>query len=115
MLKYPDEIDLLAFFECDPIETDLDEQYFCFSYVDESGVRIEFAFNAIQQFVRIRILNGENEVALVSEECVEQISIRDNGKGEHIFCLFNFGDSATSELEVYIRPRVRINWNTLRL
>lgn len=48
MLKVPDELDLLAFFESEPVDSMPEEGYYCYKLVDDRGMSLYFSFHAIE-------------------------------------------------------------------
>lgn len=113
MLVVPDELDLLAFFECEPIHRTPEEGYYCYKVTDSHGIELYFSFHAVEGSVQVRLMLSDRELVVVSEECAEKIKIENDKFGEYLECTFNLGNSESKAI-VQVRPEIKVRWFTLR-
>ena len=114
MLKVPDELDLLAFFESDPVDSIPEEGYYCYKLVDDRDMSLYFSFHAIEGSIQARLMQSDYELAVISEESADKITIEKNKSGEYLACIFK-SRQHESKAEIHIRPSIRILWYTLEV
>ena len=112
MLTVPDEVDLLTFFESEPKESKPEDGYFCYWLADDRGIELYFSFHVIEGSIQARLLRSGCEIAVISEECAEKITIEKDGAGKYLACIFKLGQ-AESKAEIHVRPSIKIRWHTL--
>lgn len=114
MLKVPNELDLLSFFESEPIESEPGNGYFCYK-VSINDSNLFFSYNILESSVQVRLqFEGANKI-VISEEMAEEIKIVKGVNTEKLSVTFKIGNLAQSNLEISIKPQIDISWSTLEL
>lgn len=104
----PDALELLEFFESEPVESIPKDGYWCYEFTDKHGVGIRLSCNVLAKSVQtVLLVNGE-DVETVVHEGAEELTIREN----ELYGRFDLG--ADSRLVIQLKPRVSIRWSTLR-
>ena len=109
----PDELDLLVFFEGEPIESIPKDGYFCYKYSDDRGIELFFSFHEIEESIQARLMQSNCELAVISGECADRITIEKDGSGEYLACVFKL-DQAESKAEIRLYPSINVRWYTLK-
>lgn len=112
MLKIPDELELLEFFESEPFESEAQDGYFCYKAKDTKGIELYFSFNQLERSIQIRLMLLDQEFLVFSEECAEEIKLIKDKAEEYLSCIFSF-NGAISEAKIRISPEIKINWYLL--
>jgi len=105
----PDDLKLLEFFEAEPIESEPSDGFWCYEHTDGDGVAIRVSCNALAKSVQTALFVGGREVATVVHEGAEEMKIEDG----ILRCSFSLGE--LTQLEVKIRPKVSVQWSSLRV
>ncbi|NKC16810.1 MAG: hypothetical protein GKR94_32840 [Gammaproteobacteria bacterium] len=114
MLNVPDELEFLDFFGSEPVESAPEDGYFCYKAVNErGGIELFFSFHEIEGSIQSRLVLNNEELMVVSGECVEEIRMQRDASGEYLSCLFNV-TGVESKASVYIRPRLKIKWHMIQ-
>ena len=104
----PDPLELLEFFESEPIEVIPEDGYWCYEYTDPYCVGIRLSCSAFEKSVQtVLVVNGE-EVETVVHEGGEELAIRENELHGR------FGLGPDSRLAIRLKPRVAVRWSSLR-
>ena len=114
MLITPDELDLLSFFESEPIESTPEDGYFCYKQTDANGIDFYFSFHEIERSIQVRLSLLGKDLVIFSEECAEKITIEKDGTGEYLACTFKLGE-AESKAKIHVRPEIKVLWHTLQI
>ncbi|MGO4883322.1 MAG: hypothetical protein ACLP59_21270 [Bryobacteraceae bacterium] len=109
-LRVPDALEMLEFFEAEPVEAAPEDGYWCYEVAGEAGVRLRFSFNTLAQSVETVIWSHGHKLISVTEEGAEHLSIRDG----LLVGSFEAG-RFESRLEVRIKPRIEVTWSRLRI
>jgi hypothetical protein len=104
----PDDLELLEFFESEPIESVPSDGYWCYEFTDENGLGIRLSCNALAKSVQTVLLVNGREIETVVHEGAEEMKI-ENGALQCSFAL----DQLT-QLEIKVRPDVAVQWSSLR-
>ena len=105
----PDDLELLEFFESEPIESEHSDGFWCYEHTDGDGVTLRLSCNALAKSVQTDLLVGGREVASVVHEGAEVMKI-ENGV---LQCSFVIGE--LTQLELQVRPNVAVKWSSLRV
>lgn len=102
------ELELLEFFESEPVEVIPEDGYWCYEFTDNYSVGIRVSCNILEKSVQtVLLINGE-VVETVVHEGAEELTIRENG----LHGRFDLGSD--SRLVIQLKPRVTIRWSSLR-
>jgi len=105
----PEDLELLEFFEAEPIESEPSDGFWRYEFKDGDGVAVRLSCNALAKSVQTDLLVRGREVATVVHEGAEEMKIA-NGVLRCSFAL----DQLT-QLEVKVRPNVLVQWSSLRV
>ena len=106
MLSVPDELDLLVFFESEPIKSRPEDGYFCYRYVD-NNIELYFSFDVAEGSIQARLNYLTNDIAIVSGELATKISIESDRSGEYVACLFE-SNQTRSKAVIRLKPTVSL-------
>lgn len=105
----PDEIDLMAFFEAEPVTIEAKDGFHCYQHVDRNKpISIEFSFNIFEKSVQTKLFYNNEIVQTVSAESACKISII------HEALVVRFEDDAGS-LELKLKPEISVTWGFLSI
>jgi hypothetical protein len=104
---------MLTFFENEPFESAPEDGYYCYHHKDEIGTEIWFSIHEIEDSVQVRLLFSGQEIASFSEEFGAQASFQSDDTGNYLMVHFKIDKLAQSKLELRLKPRISIKWNTL--
>ena len=91
-----------------------EEGYYCYKLVDDRGMSLYFSFHAIEGSIQARLMQSDYELAVISAEYADKITIKKNKSGEYLTCIFK-SRQHESKAEIHIRPSIRILWYTLEI
>lgn len=104
----PSDLDLLEFFESEPVEFAPKDGYWCYEFTDSYKVSVRLSCNVLEKSVQTVLLVNGDEVETVVHEGAQELTIVD-----HKLCgRFDLGSD--SLLIVQLKPRVSIRWSSLR-
>lgn len=112
MMVIPDELELLEFFESEPIDYLPEDGLYVYEFTDQNGVHLIFSFNDVEGSVQARLLIQENNIALFSQEGAEKLTIKNDASGNYLHCQFDI-DGASADAQIRISPYISIKWSTL--
>ncbi|MCB9751775.1 MAG: hypothetical protein H6713_17510 [Myxococcales bacterium] len=112
-MNVPDTLDLLAFFEADPVDSD-DEFFYEYLHIDPTGVTLRFTFDIGERSVQTELRLGERVVDRVCSEGAVRIGIESLDERETLRVLFEHVGVKTT-LDLVLKPQIEISWSTLRV
>lgn len=104
----PSDLALLEFFESEPLDSEPQDGYWCYQYVDEKEIGVRLSYNILEKSVQTTLLCNGEETDTVVHEGAEELYIVDqvlHGK-------FDLGQD--TRLVLQLKPRILIRWSTLR-
>lgn len=108
----PDEIELLSFFESEPVSFEQDNVSFLYVANDKEGCSIDFSFSVIEGWIRYTLKSAGNPLVHNYFEGVGSFNIKNDKSGEYLYT-----EIITSELitkvEIRVRPFISVNSSTL--
>lgn len=104
----PSDLELLEFFESEPIESEPSDGYWCYEFTDGYGLGVRLSCNALAKSVQSVLLVGGREVETVAHEGAEEMKIVDGS----LRC--SFALNQLSQLEIRVRPAITVHWSSLR-
>lgn len=107
--KTPSDLELLEYFESEPVESVPYDGFWSYECTDGDGVTVRLSCNAIAQSIQTDVVVGGRQVVTVVHECAEEIKI----ENDVLFCSFTQGQ--LTQLEVRVRPNVSVKWSSLRV
>jgi hypothetical protein len=102
----PDEVELLEFFGCEPVEKR--PGFAMYKVSDDRGVELRFSYDLYQRSVETVVSVASELAAKVTHEMAGRMIIRDG----RLLCEL-IADGAATTLVVDVSPRVRVVWTTL--
>ena len=112
MFEVPDKLDLVVFFEAEPIESEPQDGLYFYKYVDSNEMELYFSYHAIQKSIQIRLCYRGNDVMLVSGELATSMKVEEDRLGERITCLLESNQTRTEAI-VRLKPAINVKWSTL--
>lgn len=114
MESWPDEYELLEFFEAEPTEANSQDGFWCYEKNYDDGSSLTFSFNTLMGSVQTDImLNGKN-ISSVCHEGATNLSVLDeNGKRSLKATFKDNGYERTLNLEV--APTCSATWSTIEI
>ncbi|CAM3475932.1 hypothetical protein SB6411_00003 [Klebsiella spallanzanii] len=108
--NFPDEIELLAFFESEPVYFERENVSFIYHVKDDHGFSIDFSFSIVEGWVHYVIKHGEVNVVDNSIDGVGSLLLGKDTKGEYLYVELN-SNSFVSRTEVRVAPYISISGN----
>lgn len=110
--SFPDEIDLLAFFEGDPIFQNAKDLHFAYKYTDQNEMSLTFSFSATEGWIQTVIELKQKKIAHNLIEGVEYFKIVKDVDGEYLMTEVVLEDTRT-EVEIRLQPFIVTKFLTL--
>ncbi|PXY94624.1 hypothetical protein DKK76_09160 [Frischella perrara] len=112
METFPDEIDLLAFFEGEPVFQDREYLHFAYQYTDKNEMSILFSFSIIEGWIQTIIEYKQRRIAHNLMEGVEYFKIEKDVDGEYLTTEVELEDTITT-VEIRLQPFIFTKFSTL--
>ena len=109
---FPDEIDLLAFFEGEPTFQDTKDLHFAYQYTDQNEMSILFSFSATGGWIQTIIEFKQKKIAHNIMEGVEYFKIEKDVDGEYLTTEVVLEDTRT-KVEIRLQPFISTEFSTL--
>lgn len=97
----PDEIELLSFFESEPVSFERDNVSFLYTAKNQCGLSIDFSFSVVEGWIKYMVSLHGNDILHGSIDGVSSFNIRKDNLGEYIYA-----EVITAGLVNYIEIRV---------
>jgi hypothetical protein len=110
----PDELSFLEFFESEPVNRVPQDGYFCYQASDHLGITLFFSFNIFETSVQVRLVFNGEDIALLSSERVQKITLENDKSGNYLTCEFDLKDSL-SKLELRLKPFISFRYFSIRM
>ncbi|WP_445495106.1 hypothetical protein [Photorhabdus sp. SF281] len=110
--SYPDELDLLSFFESEPTLVDHSDRRFAYEFTDGNGIHLVFSFNVLEGWIQTILEFNGNKIAGYLSEGVNSFKIKDEIDGEYIHAEIVFTDTR-ADVEIRLKPFISVKWGTL--
>ena len=112
MMQTPEEIELLEFFECEPVEREYKDGLYVYELMDQNATKLIFSFNTIEGSIQARLLVQGNEVALFSQEGATRIKVENDLSGQYLRCQFDI-EATHSDVQVHVKPLISVKWASM--
>ncbi|PIT41686.1 hypothetical protein BHC43_00500 [Snodgrassella alvi] len=110
--SFPDEIDLLAFFEGEPIFQNTKDLHFAYKYTDQNEMSLIFSFSATEGWIQTVIEFKQKKIAHNLIEGVEYFKKVKDVDGEFLMTEVVLEDSRT-KVEIRLQPFIVTKFLTL--
>lgn len=110
--KNPDEIELLSFFESDPVSFERDNISYLYSAKDDKRVGIDFSFSIVEGWIQYDLNFDGNKIVHDSIDGVSSFSIKNDNFGEYLYTEI-ITDELIVKLEIRVRPYISVNSSSL--
>lgn len=111
--SFPDEIELLGFFESEPMTTsEVDDLHFAYQANDDNGLGIVFSFCATAGWLQASISFNGNEVSRFLSENVNEIKLQKDTLGKYLYSEI-ITDELITKVVIRVRPYISVNSSTL--
>jgi hypothetical protein len=104
------ELELLSFFEGEPVEANPSDGFWRYAVEDHSGVKLDFSFNVFEKSVQVEIRNGDAVIALISREGASSLNVDSLNDVETINVRFESEDTK-GHLMIRWRSGVFCEWS----
>lgn len=108
----PDEIELLSFFESEPVSFDRDNISYLYTAKDEKGVGIDFSFSVVEGWIQYGIKLDGNEIAHNSIDGVSSFAIKNDNSGEYLFIEI-ITSGLITKVVLRVRPYISVSSSSL--
>lgn len=111
--SFPDEVDLLGFFESLPMTTsEVSDLHFAYKTNDDNGLDIIFSFCATAGWMQTVISFNGKEVSRYLSENVSEIKLQKDTIGEHLYSEI-ITDELTTKVVIRVRPYISVSSSSL--
>jgi hypothetical protein len=110
--SFPDEIELLGFFESEPILSEVDDLHFAYQTNDDNGLEMLFSFCATAGWIKSVISVNGKEVSKYLSEDVSEIELKNDNLGEYLYSEI-ITDELITKIEIRAKPYISINSSSL--
>ncbi len=110
----PDSIELLGFFESDPVTENKQDLHFSYRYTDVSNVTVVLSYCEVAGWVQVVLEFQGREMSRFLCECVSCFEIRRDGVGEILSAKVMFG-GMRHDFSLRVKPFVSFNCSNLEM
>lgn len=110
--SFPDEIDLLVFFENEPIFQKTDDLHFAYKFTDQNELSLVFSFSATAGWIQVILEFKQKEIAHYLIEGVDNFKIEKDINGEYLSTVVIHEDTRTM-IEIRLQPYIFVKFSTL--
>lgn len=111
--SFPDEIDLLGFFESEPLATsEVADLHFVYQTNDDNGLEIGFSFCATAGWMQTVILFNGKEVSRYLSENVGEIKLQKDTLGEYLYSEI-ITEELITKIVIRVRPYISVSSSSL--
>jgi len=110
--SFPDEMDLLGFFESEPVVSDTDDLHFAYKTNDDNGVELLFSFCVTAGWIKIVISCNGKEISKYLSEDIAEIALKKDILGEYLYSEI-ITDELITKIEIRTRPYISVNSSSL--
>jgi hypothetical protein len=110
--KYPDEIELLSFFESEPVSFEKENVSFLYSYKSKNELSIEFSFSIAEGWVQLWLSLDGKEFFHSSVDNINSFSIKKDTLGEYLYIESAVGN-LVNMLEIRVIPNIIVKTSSL--
>lgn len=111
--SFPDEIDLLGFFESEPMTTsEIDDLHFAYQTNDDNGVEIIFSFCATAGWIQSVISFNGKEISRCLSENVGEIKLQKDALGEYLYSEI-ITDELITKVVIRVNPYISVSSSSL--
>ncbi len=103
----PDEIELLSFFESEPVSFERDNISFLYTAKNQYGLSVDFSFSVVEGWVQYTIKLHDDEVSHNVIDGITTFSIRNDKFGDYIYVEVVTGE-LINKAEIRIKPNIKI-------
>lgn len=108
----PDELELLSFFECEPIILEKDNGSYLYVVTDQKGCRLDFSFSVIEGWIQYAVSLNNSKVVQSYIEGVSYFSIKNDKSGEYLYTEV-ITTEQIKKIEIRVKPYILINSGAL--
>ncbi|MGK3144641.1 hypothetical protein [Pantoea sp. C2G6] len=108
----PDEIELLSFFESEPVSFERDNISYLYTAKDEKGVGIDFSFSVVEGWIQYVVKLDGNELVHNSIDGVSSFSIKNDNPGEYLFTEI-ITNGIVMKVVIRVRPYISVSSSSL--
>ncbi|OCG15263.1 hypothetical protein A9G29_01630 [Gilliamella sp. Fer2-1] len=109
---FPNDIDLLAFFESEPIFQNVADLHFAYEFTDSNEMSIMFSFSATAGWIQAIIKFKGKQISHYLMEGVEFFKIEKDDIGQYLSSEIELEDTRT-KVEIRIIPFISVKFSTL--
>lgn len=111
--SFPDEIELLGFFESEPMATsEVDDLHFAYQANDANGVEIIFSFCVTAGWIKASVSFNGKEASRYLFENISEIKLQEDTLGEYLYSEI-ITDELIMKIVVRVRPYISISSSSL--
>lgn len=111
--SFPDEVDLLGFFESVPMATsEVADLHFAYQTNDDSGLEIIFSFCATAGWIQTIMLFNGKEISRYLSENVSEITLQKDALGEYLYSEI-ITDELITKIVIRVRPYISVSSSSL--
>lgn len=103
----PDEIELLSFFETEPVSFERENVSFLYTAKDQFGLSVDFSFSVIEGWIQYAVKLHDKEISHSAIDGVSSFSIRNDNLGDYIY-IEVVSEGLINKVEIRIRPDIKI-------
>ena len=110
--SFPDELELLAFFESEPVLSDADDLHFAYKANDNNGVGILFSFCITAGWIKTVLSCNGIEMSTYLSENIGEIALKKDKSGEFLYSEI-ITDDSIAKVEIRISPYISVKTSSL--
>ncbi|MDF7675805.1 hypothetical protein PT286_03535 [Neisseriaceae bacterium ESL0693] len=109
---FPNEIDLLSFFESEPIFYNPEDLHYAYKFSDNNDMALVFSFSATGGWIQVNIEFNSREITHYLIENIKEFFIKKDINGEYLSSIVENNDTKTM-IEIRVIPIISVKCITL--
>ncbi|SEK76056.1 hypothetical protein SAMN04487787_103405 [Kosakonia sacchari] len=103
----PDEIELLSFFESEPVSFKRENVSFLYTAKNQYGLSVYFSFSIVEGWIQYSMKLHDNEISHACIDGVNSFSIKNDKLGDYIY-IEVVTENLINKVEIRIKPDIKI-------
>ncbi|AVX38421.1 TPA: hypothetical protein ACGTP8_000892 [Yersinia enterocolitica] len=110
--NYPDSIDLLDFFDSEPVFIDLSSGTYSYQVTDCLGINVTFTFSVVEGWISAEVKIGDKKIQYFIVEGVSEFSIVKDVMAKYI-SVKTLSIDRECKVELKIKPNIILNISSI--
>lgn len=112
IVEYPEELDMLQAFSLGAKNSEPEDGYWCYEFVDDFGVKLKFSFDVFEGSIQTVLSFQDRVVQIVLIEGQGNLRL-ERRQDNYILLGHLLTRDTTNFLEIQVKPKILVKWSSL--